>query len=47
MDARMDTSDILNLFTDLADTKTIDCIATIAIAQRTIRELQLALTRRE
>ena len=46
MDAHMDSSDILNLFTDLADTKAIDCNATISLAQTTIRELVCALTRR-
>ena len=47
MDSRMDSSDILNLFTDLADLKAIDCVSTITIAQRTIRELLAALTQRE
>lgn len=47
MDAHMDSSDILNLFTDLADTKAIECVPTIVIAQRTIRDLVAALTRRE
>ena len=47
MDAHMDSSDILNLFTDLADSKVINCSTTITIAQTTIRELVSALTKRE
>lgn len=46
MDAHLDPSDILNLFTDLADKRAIDCADTIKLAQDTIAELQ-ALTRRD
>lgn len=44
MDSHMDSSDILNLFTDLADSKSIDCLQTITLAQRTIHRLVVALT---
>ena len=47
MDAHMDSSDILNLFTDLADNKAISCLTTISIAQATIQQLISALTKRE
>ena len=47
MDSHMDSSDILNLFTDLADSKAINCTATIALAQSFIRDLVCAITRRE
>ena len=47
MDAHMDSSDILNLFTDLADSKAINCASTISLAQSTIRDLVCALTKRE
>ena len=47
MDSHMDSSDILNLFTDLADSKAINCTATIGLAQSFIRDLVGALIRRE
>ena len=46
MDAHLDPSDILNLFTDLAEKRAIDCIDTIRLAQDTISDLE-TLTRRD
>ena len=46
MDAHLDPSDILNLFTDLAEKRAINGTDTIKLAQGTITELQ-ALTRRD
>jgi len=45
MDAHLDPSDILNLYTDLADKHAIDCPVTIQLTQATIAELQGAITK--
>lgn len=47
MDAHLDPSDILNLFTDLAEKHAINCKECISIAQRDITELQSALTKKD
>ena len=46
MDAYLDPSDILDLFTDLAEKRAIDCIDTIRLAQDTITDLE-TLTRKD
>jgi len=45
MDAHLDPSDILNLYTDLADKHAIDCTVTIQLTRATIAELQGAITK--
>lgn len=47
MDAHLDPSDILNLFTDLADKNAIRCQECIHSAQQDILELQSALTKKD
>lgn len=43
MDAQLDASEILNLFTELADKESLNCTKTILFAQNVVSELQLAL----
>lgn len=47
MDAHLDPSDILNLFTDLADKNAIHCKESIQVAQRDIAELQAAISKKD
>lgn len=47
MDAHLDPSDILNLFTDLAEKNAIHCKECIRLAQQDISELQAALTKKD
>ena len=47
MDAHLDPSDILNLFTDLAEKNAIHCKESIQVAQRDIAELQAALSKKD
>lgn len=46
MDAHLDPSDILNLFTDLAEKRSIDAAVTITIAQNIVQDLQSDLTKK-
>jgi hypothetical protein len=43
MDAQLDPSEILNLLTDLAEKKVMNCQKLISSAQRTINNLQTAV----
>ena len=47
MDAHLDPSDILNLFTDLAEKHAIHCKESIQLAQQDITELQAAITKKD
>lgn len=47
MDAHLDPSDILNLFTDLAEKNAIHCKECILSAQQDILQLQAALSKKD
>eukprot|EP00731_Ephydatia_muelleri_P022689 Em0015g272a len=47
MDAHMDPSDIVNLFTSLADKKELKCLEILTCAQNIITDMQKALSRRD